>query len=623
MLNPTICLSPSSSNQSDLSQGLASPRPSTSSSTGERGRHGMGPGSLSLKSSRRDSRASGDEVSEEWATAELEEGEGEGEENRRKGSDKASSKGGRFSLKRTKSNLKLFGRDSTPPPTRSVSPPVSTRSTTSSRAPYGTANPSASLLDLRSSTSSFYPPPTTPFSRSVANTLGQSQNGATPNVAGRIGGWFTSMLHNGASGSSTHLPLPTMEESGPANAATSEASVKSPSPQKNGGGSPGGRLGPLDRMLDKAVQYFLDTDSTADRCEDDIWLLGVRHPGYVAGIENPETADDIAEKEREREENYLKRKSLTALGKSRKGKEKKRGDSTELEVDRSSLPRHSSTPPFSTPPAAFDSPSSPTTSLRLSNQLTLPSATNGWPLLFYHDFYSRIALTYRSGFPPIPCSPQTGGVHAVFNTLSMSMGRGGSRANEGLSSDTGWGCMLRTGQSLLANALVTVHLGRSTSLFPHSSRNAELAPPDWRRPLPSLINSGPPSFAPLSPPPSHAEYARLLSLFIDDPSPLAPFSVHRFALMGKQLGKEVGEWFGPSTAAGAIKALVNEFKPAGLAVCSVVDGTVYRSEVEVAAEKTGKRWKKPVLVLIGLRLGIDGVNPIYYEAIKVRLGLRA
>ncbi len=48
-------------------------------------------------------------------------------------------------------------------------------------------------------------------------------------------------------------------------------------------------------------------------------------------------------------------------------------------------------------------------------------------------------------------------------------------------------------------------------------------------------------------------YTQILTWFLDDPSPACPFSVHRMALIGKQLGKEIGEWFGPSTAAGAIK----------------------------------------------------------------------
>lgn len=51
----------------------------------------------------------------------------------------------------------------------------------------------------------------------------------------------------------------------------------------------------------------------------------------------------------------------------------------------------------------------------------------------------------------------------------------------------------------------------------------------------------------------YATYVQILTWFFDSPSPEAPFSVHRMALAGKELGKDVGQWFGPSTAAGAIK----------------------------------------------------------------------
>ena len=51
----------------------------------------------------------------------------------------------------------------------------------------------------------------------------------------------------------------------------------------------------------------------------------------------------------------------------------------------------------------------------------------------------------------------------------------------------------------------------------------------------------------------YATYVQILTWFLDDPSPMCPFSVHRMALVGKQLGVRVGQWFGPSTAAGAIK----------------------------------------------------------------------
>lgn len=118
------------------------------------------------------------------------------------------------------------------------------------------------------------------------------------------------------------------------------------------------------------------------------------------------------------------------------------------------------------------------------------------------------------------------------------------------------------------------------------------------------------------------------------------------ALAGKELGKEVGSWFGPSTAAGAIRRLVGEFGECGLAVSVAMDGVVYQSEVYAAshspvsgthsgttsqshsvsgstktrhsAKKVSIPWgDRAVLVLIGIRLGIDGVNPIYYDSVKV------
>lgn len=44
-----------------------------------------------------------------------------------------------------------------------------------------------------------------------------------------------------------------------------------------------------------------------------------------------------------------------------------------------------------------------------------------------------------------------------------------------------------------------------------------------------------------------------MTWFFDTPSPDTPFSVHRMAPAGKELGKDVRQWFGPSTAARAIK----------------------------------------------------------------------
>lgn len=201
------------------------------------------------------------------------------------------------------------------------------------------------------------------------------------------------------------------------------------------------------------------------------------------------------------------------------------------------------------------------------------------------------------------------GIPGLWGRATAAAQAAGLGGRQGLSTDAGWGCMLRTGQSLLANALLNVHLGRT-----------------WSKEDLNSIPSGPVEGEEASLSVSqvraakarHANYVKLLTWFLDDPSPACPFSVHRMAREGKRLGKEVGEWFGPSTAAGAIKKLVDDFPQAGIGVSVATDGVVYRSHVRAAAAVgSGRVWERPVLVLIGIRLGLEGVNPMYYESVKV------
>lgn len=76
----------------------------------------------------------------------------------------------------------------------------------------------------------------------------------------------------------------------------------------------------------------------------------------------------------------------------------------------------------------------------------------GWPSEFLDDCESRIWFTYRSNFTPIKKSSD------ASMTLSVRLRSLGDQG--GFTSDTGWGCMIRSGQSLLANALVMLRLGR-------------------------------------------------------------------------------------------------------------------------------------------------------------------
>ena len=76
----------------------------------------------------------------------------------------------------------------------------------------------------------------------------------------------------------------------------------------------------------------------------------------------------------------------------------------------------------------------------------------GWPSDFLDDCESRLWFTYRSNFTAIKKSSD------ASVTISVRLRNMGDQG--GFTSDTGWGCMIRSGQCLLANALSMLRLGR-------------------------------------------------------------------------------------------------------------------------------------------------------------------
>ena len=219
---------------------------------------------------------------------------------------------------------------------------------------------------------------------------------------------------------------------------------------------------------------------------------------------------------------------------------------------------------------------------------TIPSVSNdpsdgGWPHAFIDDFESRIWMTYRSNFPPIPRSQDQ-------TPLSFAVRLRNLTDKDGFSSDTGWGCMIRSGQSLLANAMLMLQLGR-----------------DWR-----CRNT-------------KESDASILSLFAD--APVAPFSIHRFVSHGAaHCQKHPGQWFGPSATATCIAALSNEYSStlqtvAGLRVyVQASTSDIYEDKFrEVACTRLAgseDQTIQPTLILLGTRLGIDRITPVYHEALK-------
>nr|XP_045620053.1 cysteine protease ATG4D-like [Procambarus clarkii]XP_045620054.1 cysteine protease ATG4D-like [Procambarus clarkii]XP_045620055.1 cysteine protease ATG4D-like [Procambarus clarkii]XP_045620056.1 cysteine protease ATG4D-like [Procambarus clarkii]XP_045620057.1 cysteine protease ATG4D-like [Procambarus clarkii] len=147
---------------------------------------------------------------------------------------------------------------------------------------------------------------------------------------------------------------------------------------------------------------------------------------------------------------------------------------------------------------------------------------------FKRHFHSLVWCTYRRQFP----------------TLQDST----------LTTDCGWGCMLRTGQMMLAHALIRHFLTK-----------------DWRY---NKNITGPDDLV----------HRSILRWFGDSPSPHCPLSLHNLVHFGQKLGKKAGDWYGPASVAYIFKEAVemgSKYIPDLQRVCVYVaqDCAVYIQDV--------------------------------------------
>lgn len=192
---------------------------------------------------------------------------------------------------------------------------------------------------------------------------------------------------------------------------------------------------------------------------------------------------------------------------------------------------------------------------------------DAWSKEMLSDIGSLAWLMYRTQFAtPIPRHPD--GPSPLLQNMNAFMRSGpyaiqASALLDSFTSDVGWGCMIRTGQSLIANALLRI----------------------------------------AQPGPNSAEEIDILRKFSDDPK--APYSIHRFVEYGAiKCGKLPGQWFGPS----AVAACIAHFAEPPLNVYVSSGADVYEQDLV--------KLQFPILVLCGLRLGIQEVNPIYYAGLQ-------
>ncbi|XP_057486720.1 cysteine protease ATG4-like isoform X2 [Actinidia eriantha] len=189
---------------------------------------------------------------------------------------------------------------------------------------------------------------------------------------------------------------------------------------------------------------------------------------------------------------------------------------------------------------------------------------------FVEDFSSRILLTYRKGFDAIGDSKYT--------------------------SDVNWGCMLRSSQMLVAQALIVHRLGRC-----------------WRK---------------TSHQPLHKEYFEILQLFGD--SEASAFSIHNILRAGNGYDLAAGSWVGPYAMCRTWESLTrckreeteleNQSFPMAVYVVSGDEDGERGGAPVVCVEDVSRlcfefskgqaNWTS-VLLLVPLVLGLDKVNPRY------------
>lgn len=415
-------------------------------------------------------------------------------------------------------------------------------------------------------------------------------------IPSRMSSWITNFLptNTATSGEASSQP---------------DSQASSSSPARKGPSAAASFLYAARQKAVDGMRHLLDSEAQPDKSPDTIWVMGVGHSGYRPStpVESPlSLTGELPGSE------YMvqQRRGSNSSGRASPPVKGEPGNLRPAVWPKKKETSQASSPP----PKAFGNIfSTSTLSLALPNATTsspgkeaerlaqVDSPSKGkrkekevikWPeqcklsvpcfleeadQAVYDDFRSRVWCTYRSQYAPIVSLPDRllvptpEAYYSAFsspadaiNNLPRPKAASTSLPNRpssspwawtrsgeerGLTSDAGWGCMLRTGQSMLANALIHLHLGRGEHQLSCSLLSfTQLTYPDWR--VPVVRPEGATDQEELD---DYATYVRLLSWFLDDPSPLCPFSVHRMALIGKELGKDVGEWFGPSTAAGALK----------------------------------------------------------------------
>lgn len=175
---------------------------------------------------------------------------------------------------------------------------------------------------------------------------------------------------------------------------------------------------------------------------------------------------------------------------------------------------------------------------------------------FIKDFHSRIWISYRYNFIPL------------LPSYDFSF-----------TSDIGWGCMIRSGQMILAETLLRHKLGRNWRLSKGKNKHYSLAHKD------------------------------ILVYFLDLPNINCDFSIHRIVQLGMQYSRIPGDWYGPETISLILKELVESHK-IDISINIAKESIIIEDNLYKLFENNNG-----LLLLIPLRLGLNEVNKLYRKSL--------
>lgn len=179
---------------------------------------------------------------------------------------------------------------------------------------------------------------------------------------------------------------------------------------------------------------------------------------------------------------------------------------------------------------------------------------------FMLDFSCRFWFTYRRNMPRL--------ANTIINT------------------DAGWGCLVRCGQMMVAEAYSRILMGRGWNFMQIEMGGI---PPEM--------------------------YQSILGLFEDQIAPTAPFGLHALVLAGAAHSHPVGQWFSPTLLALVCSEQSRRTFPLHFLILAIQNGMLSMSHLRQALSH------QPIMLMIPMRLGVEEFNPYYLDLLTGSLQL--